>query len=796
MLEFALRYAALGWFIFPLHLIVAGRCGCGKPDCRSPGKHPRIKWKAGASHEEHVVRDYWGKWPSAGIGLATGPSGLLVADADGPKGVETFRGLLAGQSSSVSPTAVPPTARARTARGVHVFFRGAGRTRSDPETKLDTRGVGGFVVLAPSPHVSGHVYRWEVEPEAGIAEAPDALVAYSQGGKKRGALGEGMMGGTSTAPWEVPSREIGTGADFTTRLGGCLADWHEVDRALAKISPDVCMDEWIRVGMALHAAGDDGHRWDQWSSRGQKYHEGEPAYKWTTFKQVPDGIGLGSLFVIAKEYGYKKEVMPAAPGGTRTTSISETRPPQDQDAAGVEMNGHQFNGEEQGEFFRQFNSEIPSDPLIRLNKDYAVIGNVGGKCLVLSWENSPIDERVKIPAFQSFKSFSERFGNEYIPMKKVKHLKGGAEEYEDRAQLGAYWLRWPERRTYSRVELRPNEPEVLPNGSYNLWQGWGVTPAPGRWERMRDHIGEILAQGRSDHADYILRWGAWAVQNPGLLAEAALVTRGDQGAGKGVFGRALRKIFGSHGLQIFNYKHLVGNFNEHMRTCLFLFADEAHWAGDRQGAATLKGLITEPTRMLEGKGVNAVMWPNQVKLLIAANASWAIPAAHDERRYAVFDILEKYKQMESYFRPLYAELATGGLEAMLFDLLQMDLGDWTPRRVPQTKALQHQKDLTMEPLMEWWHGMLSGEGELRFKVGVRSGWASKALNDGIREEIPRHAFSAKRLAEFMYNMGATNQHTMTGARWNFPTLEEGRAIFEKKFGSRDWTISVDKWEKG
>ncbi len=352
MLEFALRYAALGWFIFPLHSIRFDKqCGCGKPDCQSPGKHPKIKWKTGASCDPEVVRGYWTRWPNAGIGLATGPSGLLVADLDGPKGVEAFGGLDPDVLS-----AARRTARVRTARGVHVFFRGEGKTRSNPDTKLDTRGAGGYVVLPPSPHVTGHVYRWEVGPEAGIAEAPAALATYSQEGKKRGVLMGGTQGGDA-APWVTPTEApsetwIGAGADFTTRLGGCLVDWNEVDRALSAIPPDVRMDEWIRVGMALHAAagGADGFtRWDQWSSGGQKYRgREETSYKWTTFKQVPDGVGLGSLFVIAREHGFsranaegvstkehgyhREEVMPL--GSERT--IFETRPPQDQGTVGAD----------------------------------------------------------------------------------------------------------------------------------------------------------------------------------------------------------------------------------------------------------------------------------------------------------------------------------------------------------------------------------------------------------------------------------------------------------------------------
>jgi hypothetical protein len=40
ILEEALRCAARGWPVFPLHSVRDGRCSCNKPDCRDTGKHP------------------------------------------------------------------------------------------------------------------------------------------------------------------------------------------------------------------------------------------------------------------------------------------------------------------------------------------------------------------------------------------------------------------------------------------------------------------------------------------------------------------------------------------------------------------------------------------------------------------------------------------------------------------------------------------------------------------------------------------------------------------------------------
>ena len=88
-----------------------------------------------------------------------------------------------------------------------------------------------------------------------------------------------------------------------------------------------------------------------------------------------------------------------------------------------------------------------------LNASHAVINNVGGKCLVLSWMPSPIDEGVKIPVFQAFGTFRERYSNQYISI-----------DGKNRP-LGTYWLKHRDRRTFDGIDLVPDGPEVLP-GTY------------------------------------------------------------------------------------------------------------------------------------------------------------------------------------------------------------------------------------------------------------------------------------------------------------------------------------------
>lgn len=149
-----------------------------------------------------------------------------------------------------------------------------------------------------------------------------------------------------------------------------------------------------------------------------------------------------------------------------------------------------------------------------------------------------------------------------------------------------------------------------------------MKPAPGDWSLMRQHIREVLAAGDEEADAYVVRWCAWAVQNPDKRAETALVLRSIQGTGKGALGNPLMRIFGQHAVHVSNSDHLTGRFNAHFRDASFVFADEAFWAGNKNAEGTLKRMITEPTLAIEAKFQNLIMVPNCLHVLVAANADW------------------------------------------------------------------------------------------------------------------------------------------------------------------------------
>jgi putative DNA primase/helicase len=179
MLAAALGYASRGWAVLPLHTPPPGglSCSCGRADCTSPGKHPRLAHGLKeASTDSAQLAAWWGRWPNANIGVVTGArSGLLVLDVDPGHGGEDSLSKLVEANEPLPDTPVVLTGGG----GTHFYLRHPGEEiRNNAGTKLgaglDIRGDGGYVVAPPSLHASSRQYTWDGEPV--IADPPEWLL--------------------------------------------------------------------------------------------------------------------------------------------------------------------------------------------------------------------------------------------------------------------------------------------------------------------------------------------------------------------------------------------------------------------------------------------------------------------------------------------------------------------------------------------------------------------------------------------------------------------------------------------
>jgi hypothetical protein len=184
----ALSYAARGWHVFPVRPgdkrpafpdHPEDRCTGTDPRCQAAGRH--VTWEERATTDPDRIGRAWSTTPF-GVGIACGPSGLLVVDLDVPKpgqtppqvwqrpgvvdGADVFAHLCerhGGTDFPDTPTVLTPS------DGRHLYYAHPtgpdwpdgvrlGNTAGTLGWLVDTRGWGGYVV-APPTVIDGRAYR-------------------------------------------------------------------------------------------------------------------------------------------------------------------------------------------------------------------------------------------------------------------------------------------------------------------------------------------------------------------------------------------------------------------------------------------------------------------------------------------------------------------------------------------------------------------------------------------------------------------------------------------------------------
>ena len=175
----ALKRRKEGRSVIPVHGIVDRECTCGRSNCESPGKHPILpSWKEFQNRLPTVnqIEGWFNQYPNANAAELTGNHEMVV-DVDRP-GAE-------------------PEFATRTVRtgggGLHYYFATNRRWKNSAKGDVHVRGEGGYVLIPPSAHRSGNIYRYldEGKPaqiERGAIKLIDPEAVFS--GNRHDAAGK------------------------------------------------------------------------------------------------------------------------------------------------------------------------------------------------------------------------------------------------------------------------------------------------------------------------------------------------------------------------------------------------------------------------------------------------------------------------------------------------------------------------------------------------------------------------------------------------------------------------------
>jgi len=374
-------------------------------------------------------------------------------------------------------------------------------------------------------------------------------------------------------------------------------------------------------------------------------------------------------------------------------------------------------------------------PVEDLNKNYAYV-LLEGKHRIL-YETKDSDEKFKLQ-FLEEQTFHTKLASRTF-------VTGAGTSIP----LSKLWMKDKRRRSYEGICFKPETPHNT--NLYNMWQGWSVKDLSAGetiTDEMKrgvaafeEHIFENVVEQNTEHYTWVMSWFAHMIQKPWEKPKTALVLRGKKGVGKNAIFETFHPMFPNHYLVSGNNRYLTSNFNGHLERLLMFVADEAFWSGDKASEGILKSLITDPKINIEKKGRESTSLDSCHRIAILGNEKWVVPASHDERRYAIFNMGEGRKQDRKFFTGMHDDMLGGGNRYLFHKLKQLDLSMVDVGQIPLTQGLLEQKNQSSGPFHQWWKICLQ-MGYIR-NVGF-SGltWETDVSSEALQDAF--HAYANKK----------------------------------------------------
>jgi hypothetical protein len=440
----------------------------------------------------------------------------------------------------------------------------------------------------------------------------------------------------------------------------------------------------------------------------------------------------------------------------------------------------------------QSSQDFPDDPRIEeTNKTFTAL-SIGNKNVVAEFE--PGTKRIQT-----------LWPHEEFRKKLIKEAPGYVGER--RLEYADFWLRHPKGSHFNRlVYAIPGSPERATPNDYNGWLGFTVTPAAGSWAKNKQHILEVICNGRQEIFAWILNWMAALFQQPGQRAGTAILLQSIPGTGKGLFADGMVGCCFDEQqyLHIIGASNLTTPFNEHFSGKCYVFGDEITWGGDKQAAELLKGWITEGTLLINRKFIPAVQEHNMLHIVMSSNSDWPMAVGRKDRRFLVLEVSEHRKGDFQYFNEIIEEMENGGRAAMLHELLEWKV-DWNAVRNPietEEKHLLQSRNLSGEErwLLDW---LMNNDGlwrQTEEKHHLYSRY-SDSFRGSRHQPVPQNIFG-QTFKKYGIEWIETRMPASTSAfeepsnrrvsAYKFRPLCECREEFTKKLGMRvEWPIEEE-----
>ncbi len=271
----------------------------------------------------------------------------------------------------------------------------------------------------------------------------------------------------------------------------------------------------------------------------------------------------------------------------------------------------------------------------------------------------------------------------------------------DKETFVVHWLRDPDKRKYDSMNFHPGK---CPANVYNLWPGYAVEDVEGDNGTIQPFLdlAEDLTGGDSK---YFLDWIALLFQHPDVKPRTAVIHVSSQGCGKDTFWWFIGEMMGN---QLYYptadaENDVFGRFSSAMEARKIVLLNEASFQTNAKYEKKLLGLITDPTVVIERKGIQSYVVNTYAGIVMCSNSRICFKQPEDDRRTVQYEATGKYcrnKEFFDSFRKWAVEPANQrAVHNFLLDR-DVDSVDWDADR-PRTDLYIQNRMLCLPLSIKW-----------------------------------------------------------------------------------------------
>lgn len=304
---------------------------------------------------------------------------------------------------------------------------------------------------------------------------------------------------------------------------------------------------------------------------------------------------------------------------------------------------------------------------------------------------------------------------EHMTYECYKEDKDGSQSVTTKNFIKSWLVNNQNQRRYTDMGIYPDS-KLCPVDHFNAWIPFvcekveTYTHHEQGLQDVLNHI-RVLCDHDEEVFNYFCKWIGQMLKYPAIKIGVVITLISNEGAGKGFLMYLLKKMMGSKKVieSADPNRDVWGNFNGNMANAFLVDLNELSKKDTMYCDGRIKALVTDPTMIINNKGVNQVEIDSYHRFIITTNNDEPINVKSDSRRHLIIRSSDEKINDKPYFKALY-DLADNMdvLKTCYEYFINLDgLDTLKTAIVPVTEHQRHTQEACDCPVKRWFKNFIS-----------------------------------------------------------------------------------------